>query len=146
MDSFISKEVSDHYPFVIEPSTTGTKNFKVEAESLVDLSIKKSDPISKRPTNDIRSPDTSNTLFCDACGRSFKSKKSFLSHMYQSHPNESTLYKFQCPHCSKKFHYQFLLNKHIKISHSKNSFKCQECNNLYQSFKALRLHQRKKHS
>ena len=146
MDSFISKEVSESYPFVIDQSPK-SDNSKVEATLLMDFSIRNSDPIIKTPsdTDSIRVSDTSKTMFCDICGKCFSSKKSYLSHVYQTHPDRSTLDKHPCPKCKKIFHYQFQLNKHVKISHSKNSFICQECNNPYQSLKALRLHQRKKH-
>ena len=145
MDGFVSEEISEHYPFVTNSSRKRTKTFFAEATSLLDSStIRKSEPIKKRATANTRSPETFE-LFCETCGKSFSSKKSYLSHVYQTHPDNSTLDKYPCPLCSKKFHYQFLLNKHVTISHSKKSFICQECNNSYQSLKALRLHQRKKH-
>lgn len=147
MDGFVSEEILEHYPFVTNSSSTRTKTCLVETTSLVDFStIKKLEPIKKRATDNTRSPETfKTTMFCETCGKSFSSKKSYLSHVYQTHPDKSTLDKYPCPFCSKKFHYQFLLNKHVTISHSKKSFICQECNNSYQSLKALRLHQRKKH-
>lgn len=144
MDNFISKEVSERYSFVIDSSSPRSENCKVEATCLVEFSDMNSDLKIKTPTD--RVPDISKTLFCDICGKCFSSKKSYLSHVYQTHPDKSTLDKYPCPQCRKIFHYQFLLNKHVKISHSKNSYICQECNNPYQSLKALKLHQRKKHA
>ena len=146
MNTFISKEVLDQYPFIVDSSST--KNRTLDTSSFLDVSIKLN-PIRETQSDSPEYVDpinTTYTLFCDTCGKCFSSKKSYLSHVYQSHPDKSTLNKYHCPHCSKKFHYQFLLNKHVKVSHSQYSFKCRECDNPYQSSKALKLHQRKKHS
>ena len=118
-----------------------------ETSSFLDVSSQLN-PILETPSDSIKSSDpihTINSLVCATCGKCFSSKKSYLSHVYQTHPDKSTLNKYLCPHCSKIFHYQFLLNKHVKVSHAQNRFICQECDNPYLSLKALKLHQRKKH-
>ncbi|XP_059045486.1 zinc finger protein 699-like [Achroia grisella] len=73
-------------------------------------------------------------LQCDLCQRKFNSKKMITQHM-EYHKKNSPI---PCQYCSKIFHFESMLNKHIKCAHTKevrSRFKCRFC---YQYFKTLK--------
>ena len=75
--------------------------------------------------------------FCDKCGKCFHSLKLYNVHVYQTHPED---YLFECLICKKKYAHKFQLAKHSRDDHSTSSFKCQYCNRLYKSKRALVHH------
>lgn len=79
--------------------------------------------------------------FCQVCGKVFKTLKLFSVHLYQQHPT-TPADKFPCPQCSRKFHHNFQLTKHMKIVHSDIFFQCPQCDLKYKSRKALNYHRK----
>ncbi|XP_034839153.2 zinc finger protein 723-like [Maniola hyperantus] len=70
---------------------------------------------------------------CDICLRKFNTKKTLIAHIV--YHNTNTL--VNCYYCSKQFHYQSSLNKHIKIIHKRivARNKCKICDDVMNTIK-----------
>ncbi|KPJ15679.1 Zinc finger protein 112 [Papilio machaon] len=71
---------------------------------------------------------------CDLCLRKFNSKKMLTKHM-QYHKENTPL---PCRYCDKTFHFESMLNKHIKSTHNKAAgtrFRCNFCQAYYKTLK-----------
>ena len=63
---------------------------------------------------------------CSICGKYIVNSLKLAQHMYKTHPKVPN--KFKCSLCNSSFPYKFILDKHIKRTHSSNVFKCKLCN------------------
>ena len=63
---------------------------------------------------------------CSICGKYIVNSLKLAQHMYKAHPKVPN--KFKCSLCNSSFPYKFILDKHIKRTHSNNVFKCKLCN------------------
>jgi hypothetical protein len=73
-------------------------------------------------------------LQCDLCQRKFNSKKMITQHM-EYHRNNQPVH---CLYCDKVFHFDSMLNKHMKSAHTKessNRFRCRFCHEYFRSLK-----------
>lgn len=73
-------------------------------------------------------------LQCDLCHRKFNSKKMITQHMEYHKKNAPV----KCRHCGKVFHFESMLNKHIKCAHSMeptSRFKCRFCFDYFKTLK-----------
>ncbi|KAG6462037.1 zinc finger protein 678 [Manduca sexta] len=71
---------------------------------------------------------------CDLCLRKFNSKKMITQHM-EYHNKHSPM---KCKYCGKLYHFESMLNKHIKCTHAKElytKFKCRFCHEYYKTLK-----------
>ncbi|CAG5043405.1 unnamed protein product [Parnassius apollo] len=71
---------------------------------------------------------------CDLCQRKFNSKKMITQHM-EYHKNNSPI---PCFYCDKEFHFESMLNKHIKCAHTKQMaarFRCKFCHKYFKTLK-----------
>ena len=91
----------------------------------------------KQPVATQKSTTENSSWFCDKCGKCFKSLKLYNVHDYQIHTED---YLFECLVCKKKYAHKFQLAKHSRDDHSTLSFKCQYCNRLFKSKRALVHH------
>ncbi|XP_063538303.1 zinc finger protein 836-like isoform X1 [Cydia strobilella] len=72
-------------------------------------------------------------LQCDLCGRKFNSKRMLIQHMEYHNKNAP----IPCQFCHKMFHFESMLNKHIKCAHANtlSKFKCRFCCNYVKTLK-----------
>nr|XP_049700597.1 PR domain zinc finger protein 5-like [Helicoverpa armigera] len=71
---------------------------------------------------------------CDMCQRKFNSKKMIAQHMEYHNKNGP----IKCRFCDKMFHFESMLNKHIKSCHNKQimpKFWCRFCRNHFSCLK-----------
>ncbi|XP_021203504.1 zinc finger protein 665 [Bombyx mori] len=71
---------------------------------------------------------------CDLCQRKFNSKKMIAQHMEYHNKNSPV----RCKYCNRIFHFESMLNKHIKCTHAKElytRFKCRFCNDYFKTLK-----------
>lgn len=71
---------------------------------------------------------------CDICQRKFNSKKMLIRHMEYHNANNP----IPCMYCDKEFHFESMLNKHIKSAHTKeicSKFRCRFCFYYYKTLK-----------
>ncbi|KAJ2951703.1 hypothetical protein O0L34_g13864 [Tuta absoluta] len=71
---------------------------------------------------------------CDLCQRKFNSKKMITRHMEFHNDNQP----MSCLYCDKQFHFESMLNKHIKSAHTKEvscRFRCRFCHDYFKTLK-----------
>ncbi|XP_072948398.1 uncharacterized protein [Epargyreus clarus] len=71
---------------------------------------------------------------CDLCQRKFNSKKMITQHMEYHNKNSPIC----CLYCDKVFHFESMLNKHIKCAHKRERltrFRCRFCHKYFKSLK-----------
>jgi len=110
---------------------------------------------------------------CQTCGKNFLGKKRLQNHMISKHPkgqkfvtceycgedvgekqlrshvveaHKSHAYKFQCPHCLKKFPVKGHIKRHIRVHTGARPYLCRGCGNYYVDLEAVKDHIRKEHS
>ncbi|XP_055595985.1 zinc finger protein OZF-like [Uranotaenia lowii] len=116
-------------------------------------------------------PDTSETVVCDVCGKSYPNKSVLKIHSYthdrdkmphkcticgkgfalanrlQEHMNRHNGIKnFKCPHCGQQKVTRNELNGHIRMVHKRlYRTQCDLCSNMFSSIDGLRIHVRTVH-
>ena len=68
---------------------------------------------------------------CHLCNKLFNGTKTLKEHLEKINHNESKVKSFPCPHCTKSYESQGVLNKHIKNSHGAPQFECERCNKKF---------------
>ena len=114
-----------------------------------------------------RSEEEGREIYCDQCGKKFKTKQSLKSHVESEHENKeyecptckqtfktaakrnihvilehSTDEKYNCKHCGKRFESTYRLKIHITRVHEPPQFKCQYCGKLFTRKNSLEGHER----
>ncbi|XP_065083428.1 zinc finger protein 543-like [Ochlerotatus camptorhynchus] len=82
---------------------------------------------------------------CTICGQGFTQQKTLTFHM-RRHTNEKP---FVCPHCSYAFRQKDGLKRHVLVKHTEKdakSFRCDECEHIFQSRYALSMHRKRQES
>ena len=79
---------------------------------------------------------------CDVCGRTFTSKKNFISHLQATcHGKKS----FNCDLCDKVFQFKKGMDEHKSTIHGDHLYKCEFCNQTFQKKSNLTRHTIKQH-
>ncbi|XP_049294029.1 zinc finger protein 33B-like isoform X2 [Anopheles funestus] len=78
---------------------------------------------------------------CTVCGKSYRLEVSLERHKRKMH-----MKIFSCPHCTRKFPYKSLLEKHLPLHTLEKPFKCPHCTLSYTQRVNLRIHIERKHA
>ncbi|QQP39421.1 Uncharacterized protein FKW44_020299 [Caligus rogercresseyi] len=81
-------------------------------------------------------------VVCEQCGKGLPHKRALKMHIQRVHEKNQT---FPCLKCSKVFHLNFHLKKHLQIHSKVKPFKCALCNNCCARKDHVRAHIRRVH-
>ena len=79
---------------------------------------------------------------CDVCGRTFTSKKNFISHLQSTCHGKKT---FNCDLCDKVFQFKKGMDEHKSTIHGEHFYKCEFRNQTFQKKSNLTRHKIKQH-
>ena len=153
MDTYFTREVLGIFQFVVckESSIPQPSNFSkdnpehscyVEEVNVGDIETTSND---FRKLNDAGSGSIVTSEVCERCGKFFRTRKLYLVHLYQVHPDHSIEKTFKCEKCPKRFQKKFLLSKHINVIHSDSLYQCNLCTSTFKSKQSFKRHYKLKH-
>lgn len=82
---------------------------------------------------------------CPDCGKDFTAWTEFYAHLKYSCGHLAKCIRFMCISCKEHFPTQDILGNHIKMTHSRDVYKCQFCPVAFYSIEALQKHTPEKH-
>lgn len=117
-----------------QPNTTTTSNGEDQSTQ--------SSPDTSETSND--QPSLGGEYECEFCANHFQTDRELMSHLTAC-PDKPAGVQFSCDQCSRTYHSQYALDKHLDQSHKttnteKTEHRCSDCNVTFDSATALIEH------